>query len=199
MDSKTGAWVLSERDVECIAIGAGILGCGGGGSPHIGKLRTLRSIRQGKVIRVMTPERLVVLVNKIWEYWFVIFNNTQHKHFLNNNLLEKSLAMLSENVQTIIIVIKQQFICIYLLNNIHLISVFFFCRMCETMEEGDVVIPIGFMGAPAVVYEKIFNGTEMLTPLEEMINLYKYGQYINGTLISPGNAIRLSNTVYVKY
>ena len=30
-------WVLSSQDVECLAIGTGILGSGGGGDPKIGR------------------------------------------------------------------------------------------------------------------------------------------------------------------
>jgi len=29
-------WVLTEADIDCLAIGAGILGTGGGGSPYLG-------------------------------------------------------------------------------------------------------------------------------------------------------------------
>ncbi|XP_064621242.1 uncharacterized protein LOC135484075 isoform X2 [Lineus longissimus] len=58
IDEKTGEWILHERDVECISIGAGILGCGGGGSPHIARLRALNLLKQGKKIRVISPDRL---------------------------------------------------------------------------------------------------------------------------------------------
>ncbi|XP_060597599.1 uncharacterized protein LOC132751461 [Ruditapes philippinarum] len=57
IDKDTGEWLLSEYDIECIHIGAGILGCGGGGSPHLGRLLALRSLRSGKKIRVLTPSR----------------------------------------------------------------------------------------------------------------------------------------------
>lgn len=57
IDQSTGEWVLSEFDVECMAIGAGILGCGGGGNPYIGKLRTQQLIKSGKKIRVIHPDR----------------------------------------------------------------------------------------------------------------------------------------------
>ncbi|KAG1692270.1 putative D-/L-hydantoinase subunit A [Nymphon striatum] len=59
VDPVTGEWELSEWDVECIAIGAGILGCGGGGSPHIGRLMLLKTIAEGKRPRVIHPERLM--------------------------------------------------------------------------------------------------------------------------------------------
>ncbi len=57
IDPVTGEWSLSEWDIECIAIGAGILGCGGGGSPNIGRLRCRRALQAGKKIKVITPER----------------------------------------------------------------------------------------------------------------------------------------------
>ena len=57
IDEATGEWILSEYDVECIAIGAGILGCGGGGNAYVGKLAALQQIRKGKKIRVISAER----------------------------------------------------------------------------------------------------------------------------------------------
>jgi hypothetical protein len=57
IDEKTGEWILHERDVECISIGAGILGCGGGGSPHIARLRALNLLKQGKKMRVISPDK----------------------------------------------------------------------------------------------------------------------------------------------
>eukprot|EP00057_Strongylocentrotus_purpuratus_P003173 XP_003726086.2 PREDICTED: uncharacterized protein LOC100893531 [Strongylocentrotus purpuratus] len=58
VDSVTGEWIISERDIEYITIGAGLLGSGGGGSPYMGKLRALKQLRSGKRIRVIAPERL---------------------------------------------------------------------------------------------------------------------------------------------
>ncbi|XP_035686688.1 uncharacterized protein LOC118422924 [Branchiostoma floridae] len=55
---ETGEWVLSPWDVECLAVGAGILGCGGGGSPELGRQQALRALEQGRKIRVIAPERL---------------------------------------------------------------------------------------------------------------------------------------------
>ena len=54
-----GEWVLSEFDVECISIGAGILGSGGGGSPYLGKLKALKALKEGKQIRVANPVRMM--------------------------------------------------------------------------------------------------------------------------------------------
>ena len=57
IDQATGDWILNTFDISCIAIGAGILGCGGGGNPYIGKLVALRQLRAGKEIRVVHPDR----------------------------------------------------------------------------------------------------------------------------------------------
>ena len=59
VDVDTGEWSLSCWDVECISIGAGILGCGGGGSPYLGKLSALQQLKEGKKIKVIAPERYV--------------------------------------------------------------------------------------------------------------------------------------------
>lgn len=58
IDPVTGDWILNEFDIECIAIGAGIMGCGGGGSPYIGRLRALQQIKWGREIRVIHPHKL---------------------------------------------------------------------------------------------------------------------------------------------
>ncbi|KAJ6233215.1 hydantoinase [Anaeramoeba flamelloides] len=52
---KDGFWVLSEQDVDHIAIGAAVLGAGGGGAPFVNCLRVKSMIRQGKRVRVMDP------------------------------------------------------------------------------------------------------------------------------------------------
>ena len=57
IDPVTGDWILNEFDIECIAIGAGIMGCGGGGSPYIGRLRALQQIKWGREIRVIHPHK----------------------------------------------------------------------------------------------------------------------------------------------
>ncbi len=58
VDPVSGMWTLSEHDAECVAIGAGILGCGGGGNPYLGMMWTVSKLKEGKRIRVITPERL---------------------------------------------------------------------------------------------------------------------------------------------
>ncbi|KAH9504678.1 hypothetical protein Btru_062559 [Bulinus truncatus] len=59
IDPATGEWLLSEWDIECIVIGSGIYGCGGGGNPHLGRLRALKALKDGKRMRVVNPERLM--------------------------------------------------------------------------------------------------------------------------------------------
>eukprot|EP00794_Sanderia_malayensis_P007001 gene7000-7786_t len=55
IDKETNEWILDERDVDCLCTGAGIMGCGGGGSTYIGRLRLMELLRQGKKLRVIDP------------------------------------------------------------------------------------------------------------------------------------------------
>ena len=55
--SNIGVWTLTKSDVECISIGAGILGCGGGGDPNIGRVIALQLLQQGKKIQMVNPCR----------------------------------------------------------------------------------------------------------------------------------------------
>ena len=55
--TDNGEWELSEQDIECLAIGAGILGCGGGGDPHGGRLRALQQLEAKKTIKILNPCR----------------------------------------------------------------------------------------------------------------------------------------------
>jgi len=49
---------LTETDIEALAIGAAILGTGGGGSPYIAKLRCLQELRRGRAIVLVGVEEL---------------------------------------------------------------------------------------------------------------------------------------------
>ena len=51
-------WQVNEDDLESIAIGAGILGTGGGGNPYIGRLRARQAIREHGPVNVLSPEEL---------------------------------------------------------------------------------------------------------------------------------------------
>jgi len=50
--------LLSLEDIESLAVGAWILGTGGGGSPHLGLLNMRQLYAHGKRIRLMPPEAL---------------------------------------------------------------------------------------------------------------------------------------------
>lgn len=51
-------WSLTHDDVEAIAIGAGILGTGGGGSPYLGKIRMQHLLRQGYSVNIISLDEL---------------------------------------------------------------------------------------------------------------------------------------------
>lgn len=51
-------WSLSERDLDAIALGAALLGTGGGGNTYLGKLRARAQLRAGRRIRIILPEAL---------------------------------------------------------------------------------------------------------------------------------------------
>ena len=49
---------LTEQDIDNIAIGAGVLGTGGGGDPYIGKLMAKEAIRKYGPVKVITLDEL---------------------------------------------------------------------------------------------------------------------------------------------
>ncbi|MBF9000609.1 DUF917 domain-containing protein [Vibrio nitrifigilis] len=49
---------LTEKDIEAMEIGAGILGTGGGGNPYYGKLHALNEMRQGAKVRLISLDEL---------------------------------------------------------------------------------------------------------------------------------------------
>jgi DUF917 family protein len=51
-------WNLTADDVEAMAIGAGILGTGGGGNPYLGKLRMQQILKQGHSVQIIQLEDL---------------------------------------------------------------------------------------------------------------------------------------------
>jgi uncharacterized protein len=51
-------WQITEDDVESIAIGAGILGTGGGGNPYLGQLRLRTMLRRGFCASIMSLDEL---------------------------------------------------------------------------------------------------------------------------------------------
>jgi len=48
-------WNVSEQDLERLAIGAGILGTGGGGNPYVGKLHAKSLLAEGRTITIVPP------------------------------------------------------------------------------------------------------------------------------------------------
>ncbi|KAK7951559.1 uncharacterized protein PG986_007287 [Apiospora aurea] len=55
---RNRVWYVSETDVEWIATGCYILGTGGGGSPYAHMMRLRQMIRDGAVVRVVSPDDL---------------------------------------------------------------------------------------------------------------------------------------------
>jgi Protein of unknown function (DUF917) len=51
-------WIISETDLDWITIGCYILGTGGGGSPYGHMLRLRQILRNGGVVRVISPDDL---------------------------------------------------------------------------------------------------------------------------------------------
>jgi len=51
-------WILKEADVDSISIGAGILACGGGGSPYLGRMACREMMKSGCEIRIIAPADL---------------------------------------------------------------------------------------------------------------------------------------------
>src|SRR5215831_13758858 len=51
-------WQVTEADLDAIAIGAGILGTGGGGNPYLGKLVVRELLRGGGRVDVVAPADL---------------------------------------------------------------------------------------------------------------------------------------------
>jgi len=49
---------IDERTVDCIAVGAAVLGSGGGGDPYIGKLMARQAVRENGPVRLMTVEEV---------------------------------------------------------------------------------------------------------------------------------------------
>ena len=48
-----GTWHVSHMDLECIALGAGILGCGGGGQTRVGLARAHQALEAGLTVRTL--------------------------------------------------------------------------------------------------------------------------------------------------
>ena len=53
-----GTWRLSEVDIEWLSIGCYILGCGGGGSPHLSSIAAKQLLRQGESLSIVDAHNL---------------------------------------------------------------------------------------------------------------------------------------------
>ena len=51
-------WEITEPDLAPIALGAAVLGTGGGGNPYLGRLRVLQVMRNGGRVRVIEPDEI---------------------------------------------------------------------------------------------------------------------------------------------
>ena len=51
-------YALTERDLQALAIGAALLGTGGGGNPYVGMLRTRELMRGGATVRIVDLDAL---------------------------------------------------------------------------------------------------------------------------------------------
>ena len=51
-------WEITEKDLNPAAIGAAILGTGGGGNPYLGRLRARAEMRAGKKIEIIDPTEI---------------------------------------------------------------------------------------------------------------------------------------------
>ena len=49
-------WTLTERDIEYLALGCGVLGTGGGGNPYYEKIKLIDLIRNGAKINIIDPD-----------------------------------------------------------------------------------------------------------------------------------------------
>ena len=52
------SWFLDSQDIDNIALGAGILGTGGGGSTRLTRLRAQTLLKEGRKIEVVSPDAL---------------------------------------------------------------------------------------------------------------------------------------------
>ena len=58
-----GVWHLSSDDVQCLSIGCGILGSGGGGPPAMCKQLAIEGWLEGKHLKIYNPyhKRFVII------------------------------------------------------------------------------------------------------------------------------------------
>lgn len=57
-DNHQDVWEVTEDEIESIALGAGILGTGGGGNPYLGKIRLWEVMKCGGHPKVISPDQV---------------------------------------------------------------------------------------------------------------------------------------------
>ena len=60
MHTLDGVWYLSSDDIQCLSIGCGILGSGGGGDPVVFKQMAIEEWLRGKTMKIYHPKRLML-------------------------------------------------------------------------------------------------------------------------------------------
>ena len=64
--------------MECLSIGAGILGCGGGGDPNLGRAAAQQLLKDGKKICLKDPHKYASILSlKIISTPFQFYNSTE--------------------------------------------------------------------------------------------------------------------------
>ncbi|HEX6988895.1 MAG TPA: DUF917 domain-containing protein [Bacillota bacterium] len=51
-------WLVTAADIDAIALGAGVLGTGGGGNPYLGRLHLLQHLRRGAAVRIIPADQV---------------------------------------------------------------------------------------------------------------------------------------------
>ncbi|KAL8788693.1 MAG: hypothetical protein Q9195_007194 [Heterodermia aff. obscurata] len=57
---KDERWILSAVDIDWLSIGCYILGCGGGGSPHLSAIAAKQLLLQGRVLTIVNAQDLLI-------------------------------------------------------------------------------------------------------------------------------------------
>lgn len=70
LEIPVSAWQVSTDDLDAIALGAGVLGCGGGGPTYLGKLIAREALLAGRPITILPleavdPKALVIAVAQV--------------------------------------------------------------------------------------------------------------------------------------
>ncbi len=55
-NGTSNEWLVDAYDIEALAVGCGVLGTGGGGSPYLAKLRLREALKRGETLKIVKPE-----------------------------------------------------------------------------------------------------------------------------------------------